>query len=756
MAAIQFPNNPNTGDLFTASNGIRYTYDGEKWKTLGTSTVGTEGQFLETPTSLTIDKVIPANTNTGVVGPMAISAGVTLSIPATSTFRTLLGKSVGIPTSGGTFTGPVNLTDTLTGTFAFFSNNVGIGTSSPIANLHIQSDTSKKLLVNNNDFNQINSAGSSFDIGFGATSGATYTDLRALTNGRSNWGDLVLQRGGGNVGIGKSSPISTLHLRAGNPTITLEDGTGALQSSISGDGGELAYSIAGSEKMRITSGGNVGIGTSTPTEELEVVGTGPTVKIRSTANNTPILALDSNRAANVINSQILGQWDGTSIAAIRFRNADDAVNKDNGDITLLTASAGALVEHMRILNNGNVGIGTSSPDEALSIAKSGNSSIRLGQAGGNYAYRLRANVNSSVNGGFLIEDAVTGSDLYKVTSGSSGIHRFSIDASEKVRIDSSGNVGIGTSSPDVTLHVYSSTISQSWSDNDADLIKLEGAVEGINFVNSTTGFISFSDTDARARGLIEYLHSSDSMQFDTAGSEKMRIASSGNVGIGTTSPDTPLEVSKQVSGEIELARFRIKGQTNNPMLRVFADESQKLLTIGTSGSVSGSQLAFDTSGGEAIRILSTGGITFNGDSATANALDDYEEGIWTPSYGGSTTNPTLTYDIRGGRYVKVGRVVHCEGRLRTDAASGGSGNLQITGLPFTPAPESTVRAGIDIGVASTWSTYRPTEGLVKNNSTIIDLFRATTNSYANITVANLGNTTNDNNIQFSVTYMAAA
>ena len=47
MAAIQFPNNPNAGDLFTASNGIRYTYDGEKWKTLGTSTVGTEGQFLE-------------------------------------------------------------------------------------------------------------------------------------------------------------------------------------------------------------------------------------------------------------------------------------------------------------------------------------------------------------------------------------------------------------------------------------------------------------------------------------------------------------------------------------------------------------------------------------------------------------------------------------------------------------------------------------------------------------------------------------
>ena len=47
MAAIQFPNNPNAGDVFDASHGIRYTYDGEKWKTLGTSTAVTGGnQFV--------------------------------------------------------------------------------------------------------------------------------------------------------------------------------------------------------------------------------------------------------------------------------------------------------------------------------------------------------------------------------------------------------------------------------------------------------------------------------------------------------------------------------------------------------------------------------------------------------------------------------------------------------------------------------------------------------------------------------------
>ena len=116
MAAIQFPNNPNAGDIYDAANGIRYTYDGEKWKTLGTSTAVTGGnQFVETPKTLTVDKVITANTNTGAVGTLAVGSGVVLTVPSTSTFRTLLGKSgsgggaEGLPISGGTMTGPLTL-----------------------------------------------------------------------------------------------------------------------------------------------------------------------------------------------------------------------------------------------------------------------------------------------------------------------------------------------------------------------------------------------------------------------------------------------------------------------------------------------------------------------------------------------------------------------------------------------------------------------------------------------------------------------
>ena len=70
--------------------------------------------------------------------------------------------------------------------------NVGIGTDAPVDKLHISTSSNEKFLVTNPDFVQT-TTGASFDIGFGSATGNTYTDVRALANGRSTWGDLVLQ-----------------------------------------------------------------------------------------------------------------------------------------------------------------------------------------------------------------------------------------------------------------------------------------------------------------------------------------------------------------------------------------------------------------------------------------------------------------------------------------------------------------------------------------------------------------------------------
>ena len=86
---------------------------------------------------------------------------------------------------------------------------------------------------------------------------------------------------------------------------------------------------------------------------------------------------------------------------------------------------------------------------------------------------------------------------------------------------------------------------------------------------------------------------------------------------------------------------------------------------------------------KSVRILDAGGMTFNGDVAQTNALDDYEEGTWTPALVGTTA---VSYSNQSGKYVKIGRMVHIKALLQTSSQtfSNTSSALQISGLPYTP------------------------------------------------------------------------
>ena len=81
----------------------------------------------------------------------------------------------------------------------------------------------------------------------------------------------------------------------------------------------------------------------------------------------------------------------------------------------------------------------------------------------------------------------------------------------------------------------------------------------------------------------------------------------------------------------------------------------------------------------------TNGILFNGDTAAANTLDDYEEGTWTPVFAGGSSAGSYTPGTTTGFYTKVGRKVYVTASLLNIATNtAGSGELRITGLPFTP------------------------------------------------------------------------
>jgi len=109
------------------------------------------------------------------------------------------------------------------------------------------------------------------------------------------------------------------------------------------------------------------------------------------------------------------------------------------------------------------------------------------------------------------------------------------------------------------------------------------------------------------------------------------------------------------------------------------------------GSGSGATLHFWTSANERMRIQSGGVVSFSTgielgsalDGTAANTLDDYEEGTWTPTIGGSSGTGTVSYSTQLGTYTKIGRVVTFHGQVTASSTvSGGSGTLQIAGLPF--------------------------------------------------------------------------
>ena len=229
---------------------------------------------------------------------------------------------------------------------------------------------------------------------------------------------------------------------------------------------------------------------------------------------------------------------------------------------------------------------------------------------------------------------------------------------------------------------------------------------------------------------------------DNADAVAITIDSSEQVGIGTTSPSSyyakNLVVSAGSEGGVTIASTNT---TNNNYLH-FADgtsgdaryrgqigyaHNTDQLSVSSSGTTvfnSGSSRA------ERMRILAGGGITFNGDTAAANALDDYETGTWTPAYGASSGSySSVTYANQIGTYAKVGDIVTAHGRIDTTGSSIGtaSGYLLITGFPYASATSAYMSGP----VAYSWgfSSVHPTAVSFQGSSSSAYLFavdRATT------------------------------
>ena len=193
------------------------------------------------------------------------------------------------------------------------------------------------------------------------------------------------------------------------------------------------------------------------------------------------------------------------------------------------------------------------------------------------------------------------------------------------------------------------------------------------------------------------------------GESSVVIDANSNVGIGTTSPVEILHIKEGTNKNVHFTGGI--GQIGN-VTGLFAvnDANNAIVDIGICGST----VRVGTTAGERARFTGDG-LCFNGDTAAANAISDYEEGVFTPS-------ATVTTTLAQGRYVKIGNMVYAFWRVTFASTSSGL-HAKITGLPFTSGNTNPSTGGVAHGYTNIQTDNINIIYHIGNNSTTLEMFQ---------------------------------
>ena len=499
------------------------------------------------------------------------------------------------------------------------TSRVGIGMSNPSYTLDVDGDinlsTGSTLKINGTDavFSNWTANGSdiyrsSGNVGIGTTGPIARLDIDggaennttpalAIRGGLYDPSDLyVLNTYNVNTGVGYAAKVIGVNIKnkvETDNTVQIRNNIGGVTSAgaiylgaddvnqgifgVLGGTGTAGSTLA--EYLTVKGNGNVGIGTGTPTHKLNVKATSGDAEVHIQAQGNDggdAIIYFNGSATNQRKCAILSS--NVSPASWCKQDLHFCHNTDSNydDVTIADSK-------MVITNVGNVGIGTASPSSRLHV--------NLGNASGEQHIRATQTSLASSTAGIRFGDS-TWDAFIDHSHGSKDLMNFGFYRNPTRQVNMvlshEGNVGIGTTNPTAQLHISSGNSgdcvlkieADTDNNNELDNPRIEFITDGgFNTALVGAGQMPFETTNDNALVLAAvkmkfYTSSTQDFTNSTTTTESMRIASNGNVGIGTTSPGAKLDVNG-------IATFR-----SQPSFQAWITAAQRLDdTYGTSGTL---------------------------------------------------------------------------------------------------------------------------------------------------------------------------
>jgi hypothetical protein len=383
-----------------------------------------------------------------------------------------------------------------------------------------------------------------FRSGATALNRGSFMQFNTRADGSAAWTERMRISNAGSVGIGTTGPNRLLEVfssvsttapaRFGNASCNVDIGAIAdlgYGVAVNARSWGLSLQTADTTKLFIANAGNVGIGTTSPGAPLHVVSSAV-----ASASGQEVLRLTATHDGGVVGSgaRINFYASPTLVAQIA------SVTEGAGAIGLSFRpySNGTFPDALHITTSGNIGIGRPDPQGTLDIYKPLGEFRITSTSTGNYVRQWMFNTENQLqlgiepaSGGVCVSGTLGGAAFLSSVIGGKALH-FAVGNGTRMTIGSDGNVGIGLNNPQYLLHVKSSASAVAiTSENTA-----AGGFAQFRIVSDSRAYQFSVGGSTSGWGGNLYIYD------ETAGSARLLMNSSGQLGIGTIGPTAKLHV----------------------------------------------------------------------------------------------------------------------------------------------------------------------------------------------------------------------